>query len=101
MSNSIYLLKKCDFTNISLILAMLTLNLTQAVYSVEYNTLLHGRQWQVFKVTSILFPVLFLMEKSILYAKITVSPKKLFLNSVLNMIEAFYFHSYNNVTNAH
>ena len=36
--------------------------------------------------------------KSILYVKITVSQKILFQNSVLNIIQAFYLHTYNNVT---
>ena len=42
------------------------------------------------------------MEKSIHNVKITVSKKiKKFQDSVLNIIYAFYFHSYNNVTNTH
>ena len=43
----------------------------------------------------------FLFQKSILYAKITVSQNFFFQNSSLNIIWPFYFHSYNNVTNTH
>ena len=53
------------------------------------------------KGTRIQSQFLFLMEKSILYAKITVSQKKYFKKSGLNIIYAFYFHSYNNATNTH
>ena len=35
------------------------------------------------------------------FPKITVSEKNFFLNLVLNIIYAFYFHCYNNVTNTH
>ena len=38
------------------------------------------------KGTSILFQLLFLIEKTILYAKIAVSQKVFFQNSVLNII---------------
>ena len=43
---------------------------------------------------------IFLMENSILYAKIAVSEILFFFNnSVLNIIKAIYFHSCNNVSN--
>ena len=44
---------------------------------------------------------LFLMEKSILYAKITVSKKNVSKLSYIIIILVFYFHSYNNATNTH
>ena len=44
---------------------------------------------------------LFFVEKSILCVKITVSPQKMFRVSVLYIIQAFYLHSYNNVTYTH
>ena len=43
-----------------------------------------------FKGTWILFQFLFLMQKSILYAKIAISQKKIFFtNSILNIIYIF------------
>ena len=50
-------------------------------------------EFTLFRDTRILSEFVFLMEKSILIAKITVSQKKLFQNLVLNIILAFYFHS--------
>ena len=44
------------------------------------------------------------MEKSILYAKITVSQNKIASKRSFKYyihVYAFYFHSYNNVTNTH
>ena len=43
-----------------------------------------GQLNEAIKGTSILFQILFLMEKSILYAKITLSQKNVSQNSVLN-----------------
>ena len=39
--------------------------------------------------------LIFFVEKSILYAKITVSQKKI----VLNILLAFYYRNYNNMIN--
>ena len=52
-------------------------------------------QLKVFE--SILSFLFFFMENSILYARITVSQKCSFQNSILNGIQAFYFYSYKNV----
>ena len=41
------------------------------------------------------------MKKSILYAKITVSQKKIVSKLSFKFYIGFYFHSYNNVTNTH
>ena len=47
--------------------------------------------WWRLKGTRILFQFLFLIEKSILYAKIAVSQKIFFQNSLLNIILVFIF----------
>ena len=43
----------------------------------------------------------FFFEKPILYVKVTVSQKHFFQYSVLNSIQVFYLHGYNNVSNTH
>ena len=59
-------------------------------------------KYQLFvKGTRIQSQLLFFMKKSSLYVEIAASKKKLFHNSVLNFILAFYFHCYNNVTITH
>ena len=64
------------------------------VYTIQYNTIQYNTiqcntlQYidKVVKGNRILFQFLFLMEKSILYAKITVSQFFFLQNSVLNSI---------------
>ena len=54
------------------------------------------------KGTRIQSQFLFLMEKSILYAKITVSKKKFVSKLSFKYHKGFFLlHSYNNVTNTH
>ena len=53
------------------------------------------------KVLESYFPFYFFNGKIYFLSQNNSISKKIFLNSVLNIVWAFHFHSYNNVTNTH